>query len=192
MGVSMQKQSGVTRSESYRGHAIDVDQDDCYGRLFFNALERESIYNDDEYLMVKLSTVFHSNWRSCLAAYRGCEPAGAKTAILCVRFGSVPHEDIPFLRLLASQVRKGAMALLALPKYARFNMLYTDRKNPISVDWQLYSALMKRRIRSVLQTNWRRSTVFHMSGCSMGRCSLAKAAASSCGYATNSNICLSS
>ena len=130
MGVSMQKQSGVTRSESYRGHAIDVDQDDCYGRLFFNALERESIYNDDEYLMVKLSTVFHSNWRSCLAAYRGCEPAGAKTAILCVRFGSVPHEDIPFLRLLASQVRKGAMALLALPKYARFNMLYTDRKKP--------------------------------------------------------------
>ena len=62
--ANMQHQTTQARSAAYRGHAVDVDQDDCYGRLLYNELVEEGLYSDEEFLMVKLSTIHHKKWRA--------------------------------------------------------------------------------------------------------------------------------
>ena len=58
-GLAIQKASSDTRSAAYRGHAVDVDMDDCYGRLLYNELVENNIYSDERHLMIKLSTFHH-------------------------------------------------------------------------------------------------------------------------------------
>ena len=129
--LAMQKSSSGTRSAAYRGHAIDVDQDDCHGRLLYNELVTNGLYNDDEYLMVKLSTLHHEGWISALADILGVDLKSAKREIIVVRYGSVPRHDVPWLRKLSQQVLRAATALLRLPQYAHLNRMYGGRPNPL-------------------------------------------------------------
>ena len=128
---TMQRNCSITRSRAYRKHAVDVDICDCHGRLLLNELKREGLYNDEEYLLIKLSTMHHKLWRQALSEYLGVSIDNAKMEILTLRYGLPPLEDIPWLRKLSAEVRMSTIALLALPKNAWLNQLYCDRPNPI-------------------------------------------------------------
>eukprot|EP00973_Karenia_brevis_P070624 9818947-Karenia_brevis.AAC.1 len=90
----MQKCEKLVRAAAYSGHAVDVDINDCYGRLLLLSLQEEHLYSEQEHLLIALSTLHYRKWRLALARYMGVDVQQSKQEILCIRFGSVSYTHL--------------------------------------------------------------------------------------------------
>lgn len=128
--ASLQGQGSAVMNAAFCGHSMDVDMKDCYGRILLRLLRRHGIFNEEKHGFIRLSTENITAWRQAVADVLGISLDDAKTEILRVRFGGCARADIPFLRVLASQIDTAVDELLQLQEYNWVSAEYGDRLNP--------------------------------------------------------------
>jgi hypothetical protein len=149
-GMTMQKMGADGCSAAYRGHAVDVDIEDAYGRLYYTSLESAGIYSDSEHRMIKLSTERCKDWRRALTQYASCaDSKEAKSRIASTRWGGLPHDDFPPMRKLCDEMTRSVPVWLSLPENTWVSQFYKSRRNPM---WSRLCAALSKPEASVVKS----------------------------------------
>jgi hypothetical protein len=94
-------------------------------------LKAQGLYTDEKYSHVAKISVHYKAWRAFVGEYFEVDPADAKLMLIKLGYGARQTAEIPFLTVLAAQMRLGAAELLRIPGNTWVNDFYSDRTNPL-------------------------------------------------------------
>eukprot|EP00973_Karenia_brevis_P072152 10023304-Karenia_brevis.AAC.1 len=90
------------------------------------------LHKHRKYGMIKRCATYYKRWRLALAEYNVCELEDAKNLLIRLGYLAKPSTDIPFIRVLAHQLRVAAYDVLSMPDCSWVSQYYGERRNPLA------------------------------------------------------------